>query len=105
MQEPSEDAMTDVLLDCFFVLFATRAFATMILALIAGLMLVLPGYKLTLLCLLIYGVHRTSLGRRRLEQLVFLFLVVATVVWLDIMPSREWFARAKTDIATQLAVK
>jgi hypothetical protein len=90
----------DRIIDTIFWLFGPRGLSTVLFFFIASLMLDVPGKKIALLCLLVFGVHKSRIGQRRLEQLSFFFLVAATIVWLQILPSREWLLQAKSEIAT-----
>jgi hypothetical protein len=89
----------DGIIDATFWLFNGRRIATSILVYIAGSMLDLSGHKALELSILVYFVHWAAIGQRRLEQLSFLFLIAATIWWMDIFPTWDRILQIKADVA------
>lgn len=80
----------------------SRAVSTTLLYLAGGMLIDLSAKKLIVLCIIVFTVYRLKFGQRRLEQLGFLFLMAATVIWLGIVPSLEGIAQIKPCGATAI---
>jgi hypothetical protein len=93
MEEPEdriEQAIVFVASVC-----SSRALAVSFFYWSGCLMLGTGGWKAFVVFCLTYIAQVLPLGQRRIERFGLLFLAVATVYWVDIVPMHEWTLRAK----------
>ncbi|MEH2470458.1 hypothetical protein V1281_000297 [Nitrobacteraceae bacterium AZCC 2161] len=87
------DRIEDVIAEVIY----SRASSTALLFLTGGLLIDLNAKKLTILCVIVFMVHKLAFGQRRLEQLGFVFLAVSIVIWLGVIPSLQAIAQLKAE--------
>jgi hypothetical protein len=83
--QEDEDSVSDCLKDVLITVIASRAIPATPLFLAAGLMVGIDGWKIATICALALVAHVSGIASRRVEQLSFIAVVLATVAWLNLL--------------------